>query len=62
MDQETCEVFYDKRTFIYLEMPKFSKTLEELDTRFDKWLYALRNLNKLDRIPDKLKSMFLNSF
>ena len=36
-------------------MPKFSKSLDELDSRFDKWLYVLRNLNKLDRIPDKLR-------
>ena len=55
MDQESCEVFYDKLTFIYLEMPKFTKTLDELSTRFDKWLYVLRNLNRLDRIPEKLK-------
>ncbi len=55
MDQETCDVFYDKLTFIYLEMPKFLKTTEELETRFDKWLYTLRNLNKLDRIPEELK-------
>ncbi len=55
MDIETCEVFYDKLTFIYLEMPKFRKTLDELESRFDKWLYVLRNLNTLDQIPDKLK-------
>ncbi|MEM9340340.1 MAG: Rpn family recombination-promoting nuclease/putative transposase [Bacteroidota bacterium] len=55
MDKETCEIFYDKLTFIYLEMPKFSKTLDELESRFDKWLYVLRNLNKLDRVPDKLR-------
>jgi len=55
MDQETCAIFYDKLTFIYLEMPKFSKTLDELETRFDKWLYILRNLNRLERIPEKLK-------
>ncbi|MGV3541532.1 MAG: Rpn family recombination-promoting nuclease/putative transposase, partial [Rufibacter sp.] len=54
-DQETKEVFYDKLTFIYLEMPKFNKTLEELETRFDKWLYIIRNLHRLDRIPDKLR-------
>ncbi len=48
-------MFYDKLTFIYLEMPKFSKTLDELVSRFDKWLYILRNLNKLDRIPEKLR-------
>jgi predicted transposase/invertase (TIGR01784 family) len=54
-DIETKKVFYDKLTFIYLEMPKFNKTVDELKTRFDKWLFVLRNLNKLERVPDKLK-------
>ncbi|MDX1908178.1 MAG: Rpn family recombination-promoting nuclease/putative transposase [Bacteroidia bacterium] len=54
-DTATCKVFYDKLTFIYLEMPKFSKTLDELETRFDKWLYILRNLNRLERLPEKLR-------
>lgn len=54
-DIDTCKVFYDKLTFIYFEMPKFGKSVEELETRFDKWLYVLRNLNKLDRIPDRLR-------
>ncbi|MDX2245960.1 MAG: Rpn family recombination-promoting nuclease/putative transposase [Bacteroidia bacterium] len=54
-DIETCKVFYDKLTFVYLEMPKFGKTIDQLKTRFDKWLYVLRNLNKLDRIPEKLR-------
>ena len=54
-DIETHRVFYDKLTFVYLEMPKFNKTLDELETRFDKWLFILRNLNRLDRIPDKLR-------
>lgn len=54
-DTETCKVFYDKLTFIYLEMPKFNKTVDELETRFDKWLYVLKNLNRLDRIPERLR-------
>ncbi len=54
-DIETNKVFYDKLTFIYLEMPKFTKTLDELETRFDKWLYIIRNLNKLERVPEKLR-------
>jgi len=54
-DTETKEVFYNKLTFIYLEMPKFNKTVDELETRFDKWLYVLRNLNKLDKKPDRLR-------
>nr|WP_293834112.1 Rpn family recombination-promoting nuclease/putative transposase [uncultured Arsenicibacter sp.] len=54
-DIETCKVFYDKLTFIYLEMPKFRKTVDELTTRFEKWLYVLRNMNRLDRVPEKLR-------
>ena len=54
-DTETKEVFYDKLTFIYLEMPKFNKTVDELENRFDKWLYVIRNLNRLNNIPDMLR-------
>lgn len=38
-----------------MEMPKFDKEVEQLETRFDKWLYVLKNLNRLDRIPDRLR-------
>ncbi len=62
-DIETNKIFYDKLTFIYLEMPKFNKRAEDLDTRFEKWLYVLKNLHKLDRIPEKLKeNIFLKLF
>jgi len=62
-DIDTCTVFYDKLTFVYLEMPKFKKTVDELETHFDKWLFVLRNLNRLDRIPDKLKEeVFMKVF
>ena len=54
-DIETCKVFYDKLTFVYLEMPKFQKGVKELTTRFDQWMFVIRNLNKLDRVPDELR-------
>ena len=54
-DQETHRIFHDKITFIYLEMPKFNKTLYELETRLDKWLYVIRNLSRLEWMPDKLR-------
>jgi predicted transposase/invertase (TIGR01784 family) len=59
-DVDTKKVFYDKLSFIYLEMPKFNKSVDELETRFDKWLYVIKNLNKLDRIPDKLREQIFN--
>ncbi len=49
------ELFYDKLTFIYLEMPKFNKTEGELKTIFDKWMYVLKNLPKLESRPAKLQ-------
>ena len=62
-DIQTKQVFYDKLTFIYLEMPKFNKTAEELETKYEKWLYVLKNLHRLDRIPEKFKeSIFLKLF
>jgi predicted transposase/invertase (TIGR01784 family) len=54
-DIETHRIFYDKLTFIYLEMPKFTKSAEELETRFEKWLYVLKNLKRLENIPEKLR-------
>ncbi len=59
-DDKTNKLFYDKLTFIYLEMPKFNKSVDELDTRFEKWLYVIRNLNRLDRVPEKLKEQIFD--
>ena len=55
MDTATHEVFYDKLTFFYLEMSRFSKTEDELETHFDKWMYVLKNLHHLEEIPEKLR-------
>jgi predicted transposase/invertase (TIGR01784 family) len=40
--------------FIYVEIAKFNKPLEELDTLYEKWLYALKNLYKLTQRPKEL--------
>ncbi len=55
IDIRTGKVFFDKLTYIYLEMPKFKKTEEELKTHFEKWLYILKNLDKLTDRPKKLQ-------
>ena len=45
----------DKLTFVYLEMPKFRKTEDELVTMFDKWMYVLQNLARLMERPKALQ-------
>jgi predicted transposase/invertase (TIGR01784 family) len=54
-DQETKEVFYNKLKYIYLEMPKFKKTEDELETNFEKWLWTLKHLKRLYEIPERLQ-------
>ena len=53
-DTATHKIFYDKLEFIYVEIAKFNKTLGELETLYEKWLYALKNLDKLTQRPKEL--------
>ena len=55
LKNQKCEVFYDKLKFIYIELPKFTKTEDELETQFEKWLYVFRYLSKLNSRPKKLQ-------
>ncbi|OUD12318.1 Rpn family recombination-promoting nuclease/putative transposase [Thioflexithrix psekupsensis] len=52
---DVCEIFYDKLTFIFIEMPRFKKKLDELQTHFDKWLYFIKHLENLNDIPTDLR-------
>ena len=63
IESETQQVFNDKLRFVYLEMPKFNKTVDELETRYEKWLYVIKNLPRLDKVPDRLRErVFLKLF
>ena len=53
-DIETNRVFYHKLDFIYVEISKFNKTENELDTLYGKWLYVLKNLSRLEKRPKAL--------
>ena len=48
-------LFYDKLTFIYLEMPKFTKSISQLETQADKWQYLFKNLERLRKRPPEIK-------
>ncbi len=55
------QVFYDKLTYIYMEMPKFTKTEDQLETQSDKWLYILKYLPHLYERPDWIQERILNN-
>jgi predicted transposase/invertase (TIGR01784 family) len=54
-DVETNDIFYKKLKYVYLEMPKFKKKIDELETHFEKWMYVIKNLNSLYDVPDRLQ-------
>ena len=57
------QVFYDKLTFIYLTLPNFRKTVDQLDSLQDKWFFLFRHLHELDEIPPRLREkVFLSLF
>ncbi len=55
MDIHSKKVFYDKLTYIYVELACFHKKLGELKTTLDKWLFALKNMQRLFARPTELQ-------
>jgi predicted transposase/invertase (TIGR01784 family) len=51
LKNQNGKTFYDKLTFIYLEMPNFKQLENQLETRLDKWLYFIKYLEDFQTIP-----------
>ena len=45
------DVFSDNLRFIYLSLPFFDKKAEECESDFDKWIYVLKHMEALERMP-----------
>ena len=54
-DRDTHEVFSDKLRFIFIELPSFNKEEEECETDFERWIYILKNMETLNRLPFKAR-------
>jgi len=55
IEERTGKVFYDKLVYKYLELPKFTKLLEELETDFERWVFLLKALPTFESRPLELK-------
>jgi predicted transposase/invertase (TIGR01784 family) len=63
LKDQDCQVFYEKLKFIYLELPKFNKTIDQLNNHFDKWLFLLKHLPDLEEPPIPLQeNVFMQLF
>lgn len=50
-NRDTGEVFYNKLGYTYIELSKFDRTEDSLETDLEKWFYVLKNMSKMDKIP-----------
>jgi predicted transposase/invertase (TIGR01784 family) len=50
-ERNSERAFTDKLRFIYLNLTLFTKKAEDCETDFEKWIYVLKNMETLERIP-----------
>ena len=50
-DRDTHELFSDKMRFIFIELPSFDKEEEQCENDFERWIYVLKNMETLQRMP-----------
>ena len=55
-DRDTHEQFSDKMRYIFLELPSFTKEENECETDFERWIYVLKNMETLQRLPFKARN------
>ena len=55
-DRDTHELFTDKMRYIFLELPSFKKEESECETDFERWIYVLKNMETLQRLPFKARN------
>ena len=54
-DRDTGRVFSDKIRQVYLELPWFTKEPDDCETDFERWLYLLKHMDTLERMPFKAR-------
>ena len=58
-DRETGKRFSSDMRFIFLELPAFTKEESECENDFERWIYVLKHMETLKRMPFKArKSVF----
>ena len=57
LNKETLSQDFDDFEFTFLELKKFNKSLDQLETLLDKWVYFLKYAEKLDFIPKELEDV-----
>jgi predicted transposase/invertase (TIGR01784 family) len=55
MREGTKTRFSDDLEFVFIELPKFKKPLDKVETNTDRWIYTLKHLSRLDKRPPEIQ-------
>ncbi|NET47049.1 Rpn family recombination-promoting nuclease/putative transposase [Okeania sp. SIO2B3] len=55
--KKKIECLEEELRLFFVELPKFKKSLSELDSLSDKWIYFLKGASRLDEIPENLREV-----
>jgi len=55
LDEKTNENHFQDFELNFVELPKFTKTLEELKDIKEKWIYFVKNAGNMDMIPKQMQ-------
>jgi predicted transposase/invertase (TIGR01784 family) len=61
LDDKTGEHKLQDFRFCFIELPKFNKTENELESISDKWIFFLKNAKNLKVIPEKIQESEIKS-
>ena len=50
-DKETNDDFSDKIRMTYMQLPLFNKEADECENEFERWIFVLKNMETLTRLP-----------
>ena len=50
-EKNTVDQFSDKLRMIYLQLPLFKKEADECENQVERWIYLLKNMETLSRLP-----------
>ena len=54
-ERDDHSLYSDDLQLVFVELPKFKKSLDQLETITDQWLYFLREADSLETVPELLQ-------
>ena len=61
MDKDNHKIFSKDLNLIFLELPRFVKEEDEISNKIEEWMFVLKNLARLNDLPEKLRTRIFES-